>query len=147
MIAHLFCVIIQNDFSNGQSYYFVILIINFALVNSVVATMLLSLNVDKQPMIPMAYEAINIIFHEPKDMFWTGRVMDILYDGIPIDCSNTEAFQSKAVCGVFESGEVKAIVPVNDTHFSFSLFQSVWIWILAFILIQYSSFKYVLQGQ
>lgn len=58
-------------------------------------------------------------------MFWTGRVMDILFDGIPVDCSNTEEFQAKAVCGVFESGEVKAIQPYNETFFKFSLFQAV----------------------
>lgn len=91
----------------------------------VVATMLQTLNVDKKPMIPMVATAIDTIFHEPKDMFWTGKVMDVLFRGIPIDCSNTEGFQAKAVCGVFESGEVKAIQPFNDTHFSFSLFQSV----------------------
>lgn len=73
----------------------------------------------------MAKEAIDQIFHEPQDMFWTGRVMDVLFRGIPIDCSNTEQFQAKAVCGVFESGEVKAIKKHNDTHFEFSLFQAV----------------------
>ena len=73
----------------------------------------------------MAKEAIDQIFREPQDMFWTGRVMDVLFRGIPIDCSNTEQFQAKAVCGVFESGEVKAIKKLNDTHFSFSLFQAV----------------------
>lgn len=73
----------------------------------------------------MAREAIEQIFHEPKDMFWTGKAMDVLFRGILIDCSNTEQFQAKAVCGVFESGEVKAIQKLNDTHFSFSLFASV----------------------
>lgn len=91
----------------------------------VVATMLMALNVDKKPMIPMVSAAIDTIFHEPKDMFWTGKVMDILFRGIPVDCSNTDDFQAKAVCGVLESGEVKAVQPHNDTHFSFSLFQAV----------------------
>lgn len=87
--------------------------------------MFMALNVDKKPMIPMVAAAIDVIFHEPKDMFWTGKAMDVLFNGIPVDCSNTEGFQAKAVCGVFESGEVKAVQPFNDTHFSFSLFQSV----------------------
>lgn len=89
--------------------------------------MLMTLNVDKKPMIPMIAEAIKVMFHEPKNMFWTGRVMDALFNGIPIDCSGAEdSFQVKAVCGVFASGEVAAIKPLNDTHFSFSLFQAVW---------------------
>lgn len=92
----------------------------------VVATMLMTLNVDKKPMIPMIAEAIEIMFHNPKTMFWTGKAMDALFWGIPIDCSQKEeSFQVKAVCGVFASGEVDAIKPLNDTHFSFSLFQAV----------------------
>lgn len=87
--------------------------------------MFMTLNVDKKPMIPMISLAIDRIFNNPKDMFWTGRVLDVLFDGIPVDCSNTEDFQTKAVCGVFESGEVKAVQPHNDTHFKFSLFQAV----------------------
>lgn len=58
-------------------------------------------------------------------MFWTGRVMDILFDGILIDCSNTEDFATQAVCSIFASGEVQAVKPFNDTHYSFSLFQGV----------------------
>lgn len=46
--------------------------------------------------------------------------MDILFDGIPIDCSSDE-FQAKAVCSVFESGEVKAVRPISSTHYAFSL--------------------------
>lgn len=86
--------------------------------------MLLTVNVDKKPMLPMIATAIDLLFNKPKDMFWTGRVMDLLFDGIPIECTS-EDFTAKAVCGVFESGDVKAVQPLNDTHFSFSLFQSV----------------------
>lgn len=90
----------------------------------------------------MAYEAINQMFHNPKDMFWTGRVMDILFDGIPVDCSSEE-FQSKAVCGVFESGEVAAVQKHNDTHFKFSLLASVSFWDL-FNVFNYLVDKYAL---
>lgn len=87
--------------------------------------MFLTVNVDRQPMLPMIKSAIDILFKTPKDMFWTGRVMDLLFDGIPIDCSDVEDFTAKAVCGVFEGGDVKAVQPINETHFSFSLFKSV----------------------
>lgn len=86
--------------------------------------MLMAVNVDKKPMVGLVAKSINEMFHHPKDMFWTGRVMDVLFDGIPIDCSS-EAFEAKAACSVFQSGEVPAIKPVNDTHFSFSLFAAV----------------------
>ncbi|XP_031624944.1 sensory neuron membrane protein 1-like [Contarinia nasturtii] len=90
-----------------------------------ITTMFMTLNVDKKPMIPMTATAIDAIFHNPKDMFWTGRVMDVLFDGIPIDCSTAdETMAAKAVCGVFSSGAVAAVQPHNDTFFKFSLFQA-----------------------
>lgn len=45
---------------------------------------------------------------------------DILFDGIPIDCTSDE-FQAQAVCTAFESGEVKAIRQIDSKHFAFSL--------------------------
>lgn len=86
--------------------------------------MFLSVNVDKKPMLPLISQAIDQVFHEPKDIFWNGRVMDILFDGIPIDCS-ADSFQATAICSVFESGEVNAVKKYNDTHYSFSLFSAV----------------------
>lgn len=50
--------------------------------------------------------------------------MDALYNGIPVDCSD-DSFEATAVCSIFKTGEVKAVQPINDTHFSFSLFQAV----------------------
>lgn len=92
--------------------------------SKVVATMLLAVNVDKKPMIGLADKAIKDLFHNPTDMFWTGRVMDVLFDGIPIDCSS-ENFEATATCSVFKSGEVAAIREHNETHFAFSLFSAV----------------------
>lgn len=86
--------------------------------------MALAVNVDKQPMLPLIVKAIDLLFHEPKDMFWTGRVMDILFDGIPIDCSSSE-FAATAACSVFQSGDVKAVRPIDDEHYAFSLFAGV----------------------
>lgn len=84
------------------------------------ATMMLAINVDKKPMLPLVKIATDLIFHSPQHMFYTGRAMDILFDGIPIDCSSDE-FQAQAVCSVFEAGDVKAVQPINDTHYTFSL--------------------------
>lgn len=86
--------------------------------------MALAINVDKKPMLPLIAKAIDLLFHEPKDMFWTGRVMDVLYDGISIDCSSND-FAASAACSVFKSGDVKAVRPIDDDHFAFSLFAGV----------------------
>lgn len=83
--------------------------------------MILATNIDKKPMLPLVKDAIDIIFHSPKNMYYVGRAMDILFDGITIDCSSDD-FNAKAVCSVFESGEVKTIRPISEDHYTFSLF-------------------------
>lgn len=86
--------------------------------------MALAVNVDKKPMLPVIVSAVNHLFHNPADAFWTGRVMDLLYDGIPIDCSSDD-FNAAAVCSIFESGDVSAIRRVDDTTYKFSFFAGV----------------------
>lgn len=89
-----------------------------------IAGLLLTINIDKKPMLPLITKSVDQIFKNPADIFWQGRVMDILFDGIPVDCS-TDSFETKAVCSVFSAGDVKAVTPHNDTHYKFSLFASV----------------------
>lgn len=86
--------------------------------------MALAVNVDKKPMLPLVADAINGIFHNPKDPFWTGRVMDYLFDGIEIDCTS-ENFAVKGTCSVFATGEVKAIQPLREDFYKFSVFGGV----------------------
>lgn len=86
--------------------------------------MALALNVDKKPMLPLAAKAIDGIFHNPTHPFWTGRVMDYLFDGVEIDCTSEE-FEVKATCSVFETGEVKAIQPLRENFYKFSVFGAV----------------------
>nr|AOT85638.1 sensory neuron membrane protein 1E [Mayetiola destructor] len=88
-----------------------------------ISGLLLSINIDKKPMLPLISKAVNIVFNDPIDIFWQGRVMDILFDGIPVDCSSN-AFEAAAVCSVFSTGEVSAVLPLNETHYKFSLFGS-----------------------
>lgn len=85
----------------------------------------MAINVDKKPMMSMVASAVDMLFKKPTHMFWTGRAMDVLFDGIPIDCSDTNGFQAKAVCSTFEDGEVKAVQPINATHFKFSFLNAV----------------------
>lgn len=83
------------------------------------------MNVDRAPMLPLISKAVTLIFHEPKNIFWTGKVMDLLFNGIPIDCTSSD-FNSKATCSVFEGGDIKAIQPAEEPDmFKFSLFGAV----------------------
>lgn len=86
--------------------------------------MALGVNVEKAPLLPMIRDAINEIFHNPKDAFWTGRVMDYLFDGIEIDCSSEET-AAKAVCLNFDTDEAKAIERVREGVYKFSVFGTV----------------------
>lgn len=69
--------IFRPDLSNGLTGNEII-----TMPHPLVATMLLSVNVDKKPMLPMIASAINLLFDNPKDMYWTGRVMDLLFGNI-----------------------------------------------------------------
>lgn len=84
--------------------------------------MLLAANIDKKPMVPMLGGAIKAMFHDPADAFFTGRLMDLLYDGVPVDCSSKEV-AAIAVCTTLESEP--AIRKIDDEHFAFSLFAGV----------------------
>lgn len=84
----------------------------------------LSLNVDRQGLIPLLEKAVSIMFDNPKDVFWTGRAMDVLFDGMPIDCSSDD-FNVQTLCTVFESGEIPQVQHVDEKNYKFSLFNYV----------------------
>lgn len=95
-------------------------------------SMALAVNRDREPMLPLIsagyfYQkllilnfqifyliaAINEIFHKPTTAFWTGKAMDLLFNGYEVDCTS-EDFNSKAACSVFDSGDVKAVFPKGE---------------------------------
>lgn len=82
--------------------------------------MLLATNVDKAPMLPLVEEAIKHLFHDPADAFFTGRVMDLLFDGVPIDCSSDNPMTT-AVCVSLE----EKFPRIDDHHLAFSIFGGV----------------------
>lgn len=87
--------------------------------------MALTINVDRAPMLPLIAKAIGFLFHEPKSIFWTGKAMDMMFNGVPVDCTSSD-FNAKATCSVFEGGEIKAVQPTDETDiFKFSLFGGV----------------------
>ncbi|XP_031623145.1 sensory neuron membrane protein 1-like [Contarinia nasturtii] len=91
-------------------------------VHPVLNSLALAVNVDRKALLPMISDVIQIMF-EPTSPFWTGRAMDLLFDGIPIDCSSNN-FKVKAICSVFETGDNPSIQPLTDdgSQFKFSLF-------------------------
>lgn len=94
------------------------------MAHPLILAMALSLNVDRKDLVTLAYTAMKDILHNPKDIFFRGRLWDLLYDGIELDCSSSE-FEVAAVCSEFDSGDYKEIRKINDTAFSFSLFGNV----------------------
>lgn len=84
--------------------------------------MLMAINYDKQPMLPDVGEVIQNMFHNPTDAFYTGRAMDMMFNGFPIDCSSDHSVTA-AVCLTFE--ENSSMRKIDDTHFTFSLFGGV----------------------
>ena len=66
-------------------------------------------------------KALKQIF-KPKTPFLTAPVMDILFNGVGIDCSSEE-FEASSFCGAMSNE--KAIKVVNDTYLQFSILGGV----------------------
>lgn len=86
--------------------------------------MALAVNVDREDLLPFIRAAMDGLLHHPKDMFYRGRLWDILYDGIVLDCSS-EDFEVTALCSEFSGGDIKEVKPLNETAYVFSLFGNV----------------------
>lgn len=72
--------------------------------------------------LPPVGGAIKNLFNDPSDAFYTGRIMDILFDGVPVDCSAKDQITG-ALCLTFEG--TRGFRRVNDTHLAFSIFGGV----------------------
>lgn len=73
-------------------------------------------------MLDMVIEGLNAILDNPSSPFLTGTVMDILFNGIPLNCVG-DNFAAEAICAalVNDGGMEK----INETHIGFALFKSV----------------------
>lgn len=78
---------------------------------------------DREPLLPLVSKAINIIFHNPENAFAKIRVLDLLFDGISVDCSSHE-YAAKAICSAWTS-DARNVRKLNNTHVSFSFFGAV----------------------
>lgn len=86
--------------------------------------MALSINVEREELLPFIRTAINGLLHEPKDIFYRGTVWDLLYGGIELNCAS-DAFEVTAVCSEFDSGDYGEIRRYNESMFKFAMFGNV----------------------
>lgn len=70
----------------------------------------------------MVIEGLDIILGNPTSSFLTGSVMDILFDGIPLDCSASN-FAAEAICAALVNDG--GLPRINDTHVGFAMFGPV----------------------
>lgn len=75
---------------------------------------------DKPAAMPVVGKAVDSIFHKPASLFVKAKAKDILFDGLPVDCT-VKDFAGSAVCNVLKT-EAKDLVPDGEDRYKFSLF-------------------------
>lgn len=68
-------------------------------------------------------KAVDSIFHKPDSLFVKAKAKDILFDGLPVDCTVSD-FAGSAACNVLKT-EAKDLVPDGENRYKFSLFGGV----------------------
>lgn len=109
--------IFRPDKSNGLTGEEILILPNFMLTGMAVVV-----KNDRAPMLPLISKAIIEIF-KPTSFLSELRAMDVLFRGIPIDCSS-ENFAAQAVCTALE-GSSNNIKTINESHFQFSFMGGV----------------------
>lgn len=72
-------------------------------------------------MMPFVTKAMSLIFNEPKSVFLTSSVMDLLFNGIAFNCDAND-FAAKAVCESIKSeGDGQGVRVINETYLSISM--------------------------
>lgn len=72
----------------------------------------------------VAKAAIKEIFHEPTDVFWTGRAMDLMFNGIIIDCDVTNSL-AKIACREIRNRSDPTFKSLDNGKLLFSMFGGV----------------------
>lgn len=83
----------------------------------------LAVHFEYRQFLHVAIAAIKELFHEPSDVFWTGRVMDLLFDGIEINCDTIDTL-AKLTCNQMRKMKNPAIQPDGE-KLKFSLLGGV----------------------
>lgn len=88
-----------------------------------IAGILLAANIDKPAILARIEKAIKNVLHDPQDAFYTGRAMDILFNGIQADCTVKEPFTA-SLCANLEDQPL-SVRRIDATTLNFSLFGNV----------------------
>lgn len=96
------------------------LILNVEVLNSIG----LAVHFQYRQFLNVAKTAIKEIFHEPTDVFLTLRAMDLLIDGIEIDC-DTNVPMAKLACNEIRRAKNPAIQPFEGKKLRFSVLGGV----------------------
>ncbi|XP_063708641.1 sensory neuron membrane protein 1-like [Culicoides brevitarsis] len=83
---------------------------------------LLMIQRDQAPLLPLAVKGLNELFENPTSPYFTEKVEDLLFYGVPINC-DVDGFEAKSVCSALEDTMGESAV-LNDTHLGISLFKS-----------------------
>lgn len=83
--------------------------------------MFLTTNIDKKPMLPTIENVVRAMFHDPPDVFFMGKAMDIMFNGVPFDCTGDKL--ASALCVSFDSE--LPFTRIDEGHMAFSLFGGV----------------------
>ncbi|XP_058800608.1 sensory neuron membrane protein 1-like [Phymastichus coffea] len=75
---------------------------------------------DKPSALPVVGKAINSIFKNPKNVFVKVKAMDLMFRGLPIDCS-VKDFAGAAICGLLR-GKMDELIVEDPDHFRFAIF-------------------------
>nr|AIU56857.1 sensory neuron membrane protein 1 [Microplitis mediator] len=84
-----------------------------------ILSMILATVREKPAMVGLAAKAVDSIFHKPDSVFVTATAREILWTGLPVDCS-VKDFAGSAVCGILredDSGFLK-----DGENYKFALF-------------------------
>lgn len=109
--------IFRPDKSNGLTGEEMLILPNFILTG-----MAIIVKTDRAPMLPLVSKAIIEMF-KPTSFLSELRAMDVLFRGVPIDCSS-ENFAAQAVCTALD-GSSTNIKKLNESHFQFSFMGGV----------------------
>lgn len=84
--------------------------------------MFLSTNVDKKPLLKTVENVAKAVFDDPADAFYTGRAMDLMFNGVSINCGGEDKTAAGFCMQVEDEIPFKRI---DDDHLTFSLFGGV----------------------
>lgn len=87
-------------------------------------SMLLAINYEKPELMDFITKALNNILQNPEHIFYHGPAANLIFRGIPLDCSS-EDFEVSAVCSELESDEYPLVQKLNDTFMQFSMMGNV----------------------